>query len=316
MILYTPTVWLSYSEFETTKLLLEITTYPIFVGFFTFVLFFEGMKGKVQSNITTFFLIATVLAIGYCIIDKPWEFFFGLDNRWHQVFTMEFNAVFGIIWLAFISYLYIRLIQFIKEKKVNRPKKMTVVAIFGLSIAAIGMIISVVYNIYFLDMLSYLIGFVIVAFAYLSNPESFFLSNTRVEAIFLLHTESQILYMNLGGAKGADATLAAAGLGGALMVIQEILDDEHPTSQLVHKNKGFLFEYDFEHKVTAIMIVDQINSQLRAPLRYALSKFVNRYKEILPTWDRRPDTFSDFEVELRNIFRFALGKDILKSSGN
>ena len=211
MLIYMPVLWLPYSESELIFLLFEITAYPLIMFFPLFVLFFEGMKGRFNSSISTVFLIYSCFIMGYMAIESPWEFEW--SNRWHQIFNDDFIILTGILLVSFYVYVYYRLIQFVREKGSGRPKQMTIIAISGLTIALAGTFISMTLNLFYLDFIAWIIGFSIVAMAYLKEPESFFLSNTNIEAIFLLNSESQILYVNLGYLRELTLPLQRQGLG-------------------------------------------------------------------------------------------------------
>ena len=152
------------------------------------------------------------------------------------------------------------------------------------------------------------IGTTIIATIYIKHPHSFFLSRTSIHAIMLINTPNKIPFLVIGDRgdkKGSSYALAAAGLGGIMMLLQEILGSERPPTRLYHKDKGILLEHDFEHEISGVIVADQVNDVLRSPLKYALSRFAKKFEKEIVEWDGEVSIYQVFEQDLRDIFKFA-----------
>ncbi|MFX1294666.1 MAG: hypothetical protein ACFFD2_07410 [Promethearchaeota archaeon] len=299
MLFYIPVIWLTELQLELASFLLNFTFILIICMFPLLILFIEGIKGHFLSPLSTINLVYTAFLLGYITIPR-WDFVY--TTIWIQPVHVDFNILFSIyIITIFVNLLY-RLIQFLTDKELVRPKKMPLIAIIGLFIALIGGVFGG--DDIYITTLSILIGTSILALAYLIVPDSFFLSNTKINVIMIINTDSKIPYL-ISGKWELSLSLTAAGLGGVMSLLQEILISDDPPTRLIHGDKGFLMEHNLRYKLTAIIIVDQINDQLRAPLKYALARFIKQYKSQLLTWNGDINLFKDFRADIHKIFRFA-----------
>ncbi len=182
---------------------------------------------------------------------------------------------------------------------------MPIIAVIGIFAAVIGALIASLLLLANWDYFSILIGTTILACIYIKEPNSFFLSNTKISAIILLNSVSKIPYLVFGEDRSKDLDLASVGLGGIISFLQEILNSEKPPTRLLHGDKGFLLEHDIKNKVTAIIIADQINETLRVPLKFAITLFTKHFKQELATWDGLVSQFDNFKTQLYSIFSFA-----------
>ena len=127
-----------------------------------------------------------------------------------------------------------------------------------------------------------------------------------MEAIIIVEGSTKVVTNEVTTSQDQNLDLAAAGLGGIMALLQEILQEEEPPTHLIHGKKGFLIEFDKNNKVFAIIIVDQINETLRSPLKHAVSRFITQYEEDLNNWTGEVARFESFNDELLKIFQFAL----------
>jgi len=275
--------------------------------FLIFVFALEGLKGNHVSPIFTSYAIFTALIIGFLLRAPAWTFNYDpVRQVWSQPVYFYFDLIFITHFaLAFVIILY-RLIQYVRGigDKQKKPKPM--IAIISLVGSLFGATFGYYIGIPNSDIAFLLLGTSIVAIIYIKYPNSFFLSNTRIEAIIIAEGSTKVVVNQITTSVDQNLDLAAAGLGGIMALLQEILQDEEPPTQLIHGKKGFLIEHDSKNKVFAIMIVDQINEELRPSLKYVVSKFLTRYKDALDNWTGEIDQFVSFNDELVKIFRFAL----------
>ncbi len=286
---------------------LDISVYVIFITFLFFVLALEGLKGNHFSPVFTGYAIFTALIIGFFIRDPSWTNVYNpILQVWEQPVDIYVDSFFLIhISIAFIIIFY-RLIQYVKGIGDSKKKQKPIIAIITLTVSIFGAIISYYFMIPNFDLISFSLGMSIIAIIYIKYPNSFFLSNTRIEAILCVEGHSKVVTNEITTSKDQDLNLAAAGLGGIMTLLQEILQEKEPPTQLIHGKKGFLIEHDQQNKIFAILIVDQINEELRPPLKNAVSRFITRYEKDLDNWTGEVQKFDEFNIELEKIFRFAL----------
>lgn len=285
----------------------------LFLMFPFLIMAFEGMKGRILSPITTLFIALTAVAISYLTLTQPWEYTWSGLEMWFQETYDEFLIVFvGFVLIAVFIVLG-RLIEFTIQEGPVREKRMTIIALTGFLGTIIGGITIFVLGIPNVDYLFVAIGTTIIAAIYLKYPHSFFLSHTRIHAIMLINTQNKIPYLVIDESKDEKSSkyvLAAAGLGGIMMLLQEILDSERPPTRLFHKDKGILLEHDIKNEISGVIVADQINDVLRSPLKYTISLFVKKFKAEIADWVGEISRFAVFEKDLRKIFKFALPESI------
>ena len=304
-LIFVPVFWIPLSGELFARILSDISGVLIFMMFPFLIMAIEGMKGHIISPISTVTIGLTAYVMGFLSIVPPrWDYIF--DVIWWQVFHADLDialTLYVFVMVCFISY---RLFQFVREKGTARSKKYPIIAMIGFIGAVIGAIVSYILEIQNVDYLAILIGTAIVAFAYLKDPSSFFISNTNIKTIMFVDNKSNMPFLTLGQADDKNIDLAAAGLGGVMILLQEILESEQPPTRLIHADKGFLIEYDTTMEVSAVIVVDQINDMLRPSLRYALKLFISQYNDEIKTWHGNIDPFIEFEPKLRDIFKFVM----------
>lgn len=298
-----PATWLSSSEVALASFFLDFAFLALLPGFFFFVLFFEGIKGNYLSKLFVPFIIVFSITFGYAVATTSWNNWYSfVDNMWHQTFEFEFNILFVLLGLSVLIIVLYRLSQFIREKESGRSKKYPVIALIGWIIAIVSMFLDIP-NV---DTVMSFVSMSVVGIAFLKDPNSFFASNTKIKAVLIIDSESFLPYIHLSFDKRtAKLNLASAGLGAVMKMLQEISQANFLPTKLVHKETGFLIEHNTEYQVCAIIIIEQINETLRAPLQYALSSFISKFRDKLDLVNTA-DVFESFETDLRRIFQFAL----------
>jgi len=286
----------------------DISVVSIFLMFAVLIMAFEGMKGwQILSPISTIFIALTAVAVSLyvTVIRIPSMTFNGI---WWSKPNDMFDILFvGFVFSAVIIIL-VRLIQYTRHESSGKEKRMTIIALSGFLATIVGGIGTYLLEIPNMDYLFVTIGIVILAAFYIKHPHSFFLSHTRINAIMLINTPNKIPFLVIGDrgdAKGSSYALVAAGLGGIMMLLQEILGSERPPTRLYHKDKGILLEHDFEHEISGVIVADQVNDVLRSPLKHALSRFAKKFEKEIVDWVGEVSIFQVFERDLRDIFKFA-----------
>ncbi len=300
---FIPISWLNEFEFEMAKFILDLTSYLTFISFPFLILFVEGIKGRPFSPIFISYLSLNAFTIGYATGSR-WYYIY--QGSWIQLYTFDLDLLSTILLSYLFLIVFLRLFQFILDKSSGRPKKMAIIVIFGLLFAIIGGSFSLSSNIMYFSLVNVLIGTSITSFAYLKEPNSFFLSNTNIKAIMLINNKTKVTYLTMSLSEDDKLVIAASGIGGIMSFLQEILDVKNPPLDLIHKDSGFLLEHNYENEVSAILILDKIDYLLRSPLKHALSLFIKKYKMELDGWNGHLEPFKNFKEDLQKIFKFAL----------
>ena len=302
-IIYIPISWLNEFEFGSAKFILDITSYLTYISFPFLILFVEGIKGRPSSPLFISFLSLDAFIIGYTTGSR-WYYVY--EGFWNQLYMLDLFILSGILNFYMFLVLFFRLFQFVIEKSSGRPKKMPIIVIIGLLFAIMGGSLSILYEIVHLAIINVLIGTMIISFAYIKEPNSFFLSNTNIKAIMLINNKTKVPYLTMSLIEDDKLIIAASGIGGIMSFLQEILDVKNPPLELIHKDSGFLLEHNYEDKVSAILILDKIDYLLRSPLKHALSLFIKKFKIELDGWKGDLEPFRMFKENLQKIFKFAL----------
>ncbi|MFX1298887.1 MAG: hypothetical protein ACFFD2_29010 [Promethearchaeota archaeon] len=282
----------------------------LFLMFPFLIMAFEGMKKQFFSPITILYIASTTYCLGFLTTIPPrWDYVFSPNlNMWFQNTKLEVDLLFTFFALAAVIIIMFRLIQFITGKETGRSRKMPIIALAGFLGAIVAGVSLFIFGVENVDYLSIAIGTFIVTSIYIRYPESFFLSNTKISAIMFINNNSKVPYLILGKSGSTDVHLTAAGLGGVMELLQEILEVENPPTRLFHGDKGFLLEHNIKYETTGVIVADQINTLLLRPLKYALSLFIEKYETELTNWAGEVSCFQDFKKEIRTIFKFALSK--------
>ncbi len=311
-----PTFWLPGDTIIDSAIpwfLFDASVVCFFLMFAFLIMAFEGMKGQILSPISTLFIALTAVAISLHItvltLEPTYSGNVGEKQWWGNV-SEEFYILFVVFVLTAVIIVLFRLIQFIRYESPEREKKMTIIALTGFLATIIGGVGILLLEILNMDYLFVLIGTILLAIIYLKHPHSFFLSHTKINAIMVINTSNKIPMLIIGEhkkeEKGSSLALAAAGLGGITLLLQEILGSKRPPTRLYHKDKGILLHHDFKYGVSGVIVADQVNDVLRSPLKYALKQFAKRYETELADWVGEVGVFQSFEKDLRKIFKFAL----------
>ncbi|MHA1265942.1 MAG: hypothetical protein ACTSRS_11990 [Candidatus Helarchaeota archaeon] len=307
-----PIFWLPGSG-TTAPLAVEIlqdaSVFLLFLMFPFLIMAIEGMRGRLFSLISIFFIAFTAFSLGFLSAFPPRWGWDCTGDMCYQVTYLDFDVLFISYLFSAVLIVLFRLIQFVGKKEPGRSKKMPFIALIGFFAGIIGAMISYLLEIPNLDYFMVLVGLTIMATVYILDPRSFFMSNTRISAIMLINNSNNIPFLTVGEADKDDKVnvdLAAAGIGGVMMLLQEILKSDRPPTFFYDGQKGVLLEHDLKNAVSGVLVADQINDVLRAPLRYSVSLFLRQYYDILQNWSGDISAFQPFVKKLSEIFDFAL----------
>lgn len=304
-----PTFWLPFSAGPIAWFLMEASVVSLFLMFTFLIMAFEGMKGQILSPISTLFIALTAVTISLFLTILTSGYFY--TDMWWTLPNDDFDIMFVAYVLIAVIIVLFRLIQFIRYERPGREKKMTIIALSGFLATIVGAVGTyALEGIPNLDYTFMAIGTTLIAAMYIKYPHSFFLSNTRINAIMLINSSNKLPFLIIGekkeGDKGSSYALAAAGLGGVAMLLQEMLGAERPPTRLYHKDKGIMLQHDLKHEISGVIVADQINDVLRSPLKHAIKLFVKRFEAEIADWVGEVSGFQVFEEDLKRIFKFAL----------
>jgi len=278
----------------------------LFLMFPFLIIAFEGMKGDLFSTVSIMFIAFTAFSIGFLATIPPrWSWISDPEGIWYQVTNLEFDILFVAYLLTAVTIVLYRLTQFVTEKETGRSKTMPIIALAGFFAGVLGTIAMYLLEIPNLDYLMVIIGLSIMATVYILSPKSFFLSSTRISSIMVINNNNNIPFLTIAGSEASNVDLAAAGLGGVMMLLQEILKSDRPPTFFYDGNKGVLMEHDLKNGISGVVVADHINNILRAPLRYSVSLFQKKFAGELEDWRGDVSAFQTFKETLLDIFDFA-----------
>lgn len=287
--------------------ILQVSSIVIMFLMFPFLIMaLEGMKGNFFSIFSIIYIAFTAFSIGFISAYPPRWGWDCTGDMCYQITYLDFDILYVTYLITASLIVLFRLTQFVTKREEGRSKKMPFIALIGFFFAVIGgagaFLLEILPN---LDYLIVLIGLSIMATVYIRDPKSFFLSNTRVSSIMIINNINNIPYLTISGSKDTNIDLHAAGIGGVMMLLQEILKSDHPPTFFYDGEKGVLLEHDLKNGVTGVLVADQINDVLRAPLRYSVSLFKDQFRSYLENWTGDVTIFEHYKKPLLEIFDFA-----------
>ncbi len=292
------------------EILQDASVILLFLMFPFLIMAFEGMRGRIFSLVSILFIAFTSFCIGFLSVFPPrwtWNCTNPM-NMCYQITYLEFDIIFVAYLLSAVIIIFVRLTQFIAKEVPGRSKTMPLIALVGFFAGILGAVTTYLLEIPNLDYLMVIIGLTIMATVYMLDPKSFFMSNTSISAIIIMNNANNLPYLTISGRaedEKVNIDLAAAGIGGVMMLLQEILKSDHPPTFFYDGQKGVMLEHDLETSISGVLVADQINDVLRAPLRHSINMFERKFATLLTSWRGDISAFQPFKNELLDIFDFA-----------
>ena len=254
---------------------------------------------------------------------------------WPNFVTVNFNSISGwntdydkwflVILLAYLVVVYIFMFQILIsgliKAKVKKQKQQISLIITGLAIAAIGgTAVNFILNWAFptlgdMDLIFVVIGFAIVAIAYLRAPILIYFAPVVAHRLIVINNDGIPLLTHdfcEPSEKGLtmDSSLISGALTGIVNILQEALASESTPTSIQLEDRVLLLEKS--PSALYALIVDDDSMVLRSALKDFSNEFEKAFKEILVDWKGLTDVFDEAYMLIIEDFSFVLSGTTLE----
>jgi len=288
-----------------------------------------------QSIFTTFLVGVTLTALWLGPFVKPshpafinWFGPFVTVNYdpisgWNTDYSIGFLGILLLFLLVVYLFMFALFIQALRRATKKKQKQQIGLIITGLAIAALGgtvlnyllNLVEAFQNLGDLDIIFVVIGFAIVASAYLRSP---------IQIYFVPVTAYRLMVMNNDGipllthdfcepgeeALIMDSTLISGALSGIVNILREALDSES-TPTIINLQERVLLLEKTDSALYAL-ITDSNSMVLRSALKDFGKEFEKAFKETLKNWKGLTDVFNDAYALITEDFHFVISGDVQK----
>jgi len=213
--------------------------------------------------------------------------------------------------------MFVMFIKGLRKATIKKQKQQIGLIITGLAIAALGgTALNYILNLFEvfqsfgdLDIIFVVIGFAIVASAYLRSPIQIYFAPVSAYRLLVMNNDGIPLlthdFCEMGEeALIMDSTLISGALSGIVNILSETLDSESiPT--LIHFEDRVLLLEKTESALYAL-ITDSNSMVLRSALKDFGNEFEKAFKETLKNWVGLTDVFDDAYALITEDFHFVI----------
>ncbi|MHA1505266.1 MAG: hypothetical protein ACTSPT_08760, partial [Candidatus Heimdallarchaeota archaeon] len=223
-------------------------------------------------------------------------------SGWNTDYEYFFLGILLVYLLVVYVYMFIMLIKGLRKAVIKKQKNQISLIIAGMAVASIGGTavnfalnsIDALKSFGDFDLIFVVIGFALVAFAYMRSP---------IQIYFAPVTAYRLLVMNNDGlpllthdfsdpsekALTTDSTLISGALSGIVNLLKETLSSEHTPTTIQLKNRVLLLEKS-ESALYALIAEKNVNA-LRSALKDFAKEFEKDYKYIIKDWQGLTEVF-------------------------
>ncbi|NHJ46702.1 MAG: hypothetical protein FK733_02830 [Asgard group archaeon] len=237
------------------------------------------------------------------------------------------NYTFYVILLSYLAivyiFMFIMMFRGLRKASVKKQKVQLSLIITGLAIAAIGgTIVNFLLNLVEsfeslgdFDLVFVVIGFTIVASAYLRSPIQIYFAPVSAYRLIVINNDGIPLlthdFCEMGEeALSMDSTLISGALSGIVNLLKETMDSES-IPRFIHLEDRVLLLEKTESALYAL-IADSNSMALRSALKDFGNEFEKEFKEKLVNWQGLTDIFHDAYKLIVEDFSFVLSSEIVK----
>ena len=241
-------------------------------------------------------------------------------SGWNTDYEYFFLGILLVYLLTVYVYMFIMLVKGLRKAKLKRQRTQISLIITGMAIAAIGGTalnfvlnsVDALKSIGDFDLIFVVIGFALVAFAYMRSP---------IQIYFAPVTAYRLLVMNNDGlpllthdfsdpsekALTTDSTLISGALSGIVNLLKETLSSEH-TPTIIHLENRVLLLEKSESALYALIAEKNVNA-LRSALRDFSKEFEKDYKYIIKDWQGLTEVFDKAYTLITEDFAFIISSN-------
>ncbi|MBK5114506.1 MAG: hypothetical protein KGD59_01195 [Candidatus Heimdallarchaeota archaeon] len=286
-----------------------------------------------QSIFTSFLAGITLTALWLGPFVKPSHSIFG---DWFGPFvTVEYNPISGwntdysigflgillLFLLVVYVFMFVLFIKGLRKATIQKQRRQIWLIITGLAIAALGgTALNYILNLFEafqslgdMDIIFVVIGFAIVASAYLRSPIQIYFAPVSAYRLFVMNNNGIPLlthdFCEFGEkALIMDSTLISGALLGVISILKETLDSDS-TPTIIHLDDRILLIEKTDSALYAL-ITDSDSMVLRSALKDFGKEFEKAFKETLKDWRGMTDVFKDAYALITEDFAFVISGEV------
>ncbi|MBD3192435.1 MAG: hypothetical protein GF308_17480 [Candidatus Heimdallarchaeota archaeon] len=248
---------------------------------------------------------------------------YSATGGWNTNYEKSFYLILLVYLVLVYVLMFIMLFRGLQKAQNQQQRQQIWFIILGLAIASIGgTAVNFLLNLFFpnlgdLDLIFVVIGFGIVALAYLKSPTQIYFA--PISAYYLLVIDNNgvpLLSHNFfeGGEEALtlDSALISGALSGIISLLKEALESKH-TPNIVHFRDRILLLEKTESALFCV-IADRDSMVLRSALKDFAREFELKFKDVLKDWQGLVNDFDEAYHLIQEDFAFLLkGKNTLDS---
>lgn len=242
-------------------------------------------------------------------------------SGWNTDYSIGFLGILLLFLIVVYLFLFIMFFKGLRKATIKKQKQQIGLIITGLAIAALGgTALNYILNLFEvfqsfgdLDIIFVVIGFAIVASAYLRSPIQIYFAPVSAYRLLVMNNNGIPLlthdFCEMGEeALIMDSALISGALSGIVNILSETLDSESiPT--LIHLEDRVLLLEKTESALYAL-ITDSNSMVLRSALKDFGNEFEKAYKETIKNWVGLTDAFKDAYALITEDFHFVISGEV------
>jgi len=242
-------------------------------------------------------------------------------SGWNTDYSIGFLGILLLFLIVVYLFMFVMFIKGLRKATIKKQKQQIGLIITGLAIAALGgTALNYILNLFEvfqsfgdLDIIFVVIGFAIVASAYLHSPIQIYFAPVSAYRLLVMNNDGIPLlthdFCEMGEeALIMDSTLISGALSGIINILSETLDSESiPT--FIHLEDRVLLLEKTESALYAL-ITDSNSMVLRSALKDFGNEFEKAFKETLKNWVGLTDVFDDAYALITEDFHFVISGEV------
>lgn len=234
---------------------------------------------------------------------------------WNTDYQLSFYFILLVYLVIVYILMFIMLFRGLRKAQNQQQRQQIWIIILGLAIASIGgTLVNFLLNLLFpnlgdLDLIFVVIGFGIVALAYLRSPTQIYFAPTSAYHLLVIDNNGvPLLSHNFfeGGEEALtlDSALISGALSGIISLLKEALESDSPP-KIIHFGDRLLLLEKTESALFCV-IADQDSMVLRAALRDFAREFETKFKKVIEEWEGLVNDFDEAYQLIQEDFAFLL----------
>lgn len=286
-----------------------------------------------QSIFTSFLAGVTLTALWLGPFVKPQHAIFGdwlgpfvtvnydAISGWNTDYSLGFLGILLLFLLVVYLFMFVLFIKGLRRATIKKQKRQIGLIITGLAIAALGgTALNYLLNLFEafkslgdLDIIFVVIGFAIVASAYLRSPIQIYFAPVSAYRLLVMNNHGIPLlthdFCEFGEkALIMDSSLISGALSGVINILKETLDSDS-TPTVIHLDDRILLIEKTDSALYAL-ITDSDSMVLRSALKDFGKEFEKAFKETLKVWKGATDVFNDAYTLITEDFSFVISGEV------